>query len=103
LGQLSTDPVKLLSTSLNFFALENIPGPEPIRIITSMNTHVWITRIIMGMVSLFQATTLRDRYYTLEQRVIILETAIDDIARINANTDNNRLIAGITDRIRHHE
>jgi hypothetical protein len=57
----------------------------------------------MGMVSLFQATTLRDRYYTLEQRVIILETAIDDIARINANTDNNRLIAGITDRIQHHE
>ena len=67
---------------------------------TSMNTHVWITRIIMGLVSLFQATTLRDRYYTLEQRVVILETAIDDIARINANTDKNKLITGITDRIR---
>jgi len=57
----------------------------------------------MGMVSLFQATTLRDRYYTLEQRVIILETAIADIARINTNTDNNKLIKGITDRTQHHE
>ena len=65
-----------------------------------MNTHVWISRVIMAMVSLFQATTLRDRYYTLEQRVIILETAIDDIARINANSDNNQLIKGITDRLR---
>jgi hypothetical protein len=54
----------------------------------------------MALVSVFQATTLRERYYTLEQRVIILETAIDDIARINTNTDNNKLIKGITDRIR---
>ena len=67
---------------------------------TSMNTHVWITRIVMGLVSLFQATTLRDRYYTLEQRVVILETAIDDIARINSNSAKDPLITGITDRIR---
>ena len=54
----------------------------------------------MGLVSLFQATTLRERYYTLEQRVIILETAIDDIARINSNNSCDPLIKGITDRIR---
>lgn len=61
-----------------------------------MNTHVWITRIIMGLVSLFQATSLRDRYYTLEQRNTILEVAIDDIERINANSANpNALISGI--------
>jgi len=68
-----------------------------------MNTHVWITRIIMGMVSLFQATSLRHRYYTLEQRVVILETAIADIARINSNGARDPLIMGITDRIQHHE
>ena len=57
----------------------------------------------MGAISLFQATTLRDRYYTLEQRVVILETAIDDIARINSNNAKDPLIKGITDRIQHHE
>ena len=53
----------------------------------------------MGLVSLFQATTLRDRYYTALERITILETAIDDIARINAAADNNKLIKGITDRV----
>ena len=55
------------------------------------------------MVSLFQATSLRHRYYTLEQRVVILETAIADIARINSNGARDPLIMGITDRIQHHE
>jgi hypothetical protein len=54
----------------------------------------------MGMVSLFQATTLRDRYYTLEQRVELLETAIDDIARINSAGARDPLIKGITDRLK---
>ena len=65
-----------------------------------MNTHVWITRIIMGLVSLFQATSLRDRYYTLQERNTILETAIDDIARINRASSQNALITGITDRVK---
>jgi len=65
-----------------------------------MNSHIWLTRIIMGMVSLFQATTLRDRYYTLEQRVELLETAIDDIARINSAGARDPLIKGITDRLK---
>ena len=65
-----------------------------------MNTHMWITRILMGLISLFQATTLRDRYYTLQERNVILETAIDDIARINAANSNDPLIKGITDRLR---
>ena len=64
-----------------------------------MNTHLWITRIIMGLVSLFQATSLRDRYYTLQERNTILETAIDDIARINHAGPRNALINGITARV----
>ena len=69
-----------------------------------MNTHVWITRIIMGLVSLFQATSLRDRYYTALNRLEILETAIDDINRISAsrveNSERHRLIKGICERVR---
>ena len=57
----------------------------------------------MALVSVFQATTLRERYYTLQERVTILETAIDDIARINSNNSRDPLITGITDRIQHHE
>ena len=65
-----------------------------------MNTHIWLTKLIAGIISIFQASTLRDRYYTAINRIEILETAIDDIARINTTTDNNKLIKGITDRIR---
>ena len=54
----------------------------------------------MGLVSLFQATTLRERYYTLQERNNILETAIDDIARINRASSQNALITGITDRVK---
>ena len=65
-----------------------------------MNTHVWLAKLISALVSIFQASTLRDRYYTLEQRAEILETAIDDIARINSASAGNVLIKGITDRIK---
>ena len=68
-----------------------------------MNTHVWITRIIMGLVSLFQATSLRDRYYTALNRLEILETAIDDINRISASrveqSERHKLIKGICERV----
>ena len=56
------------------------------------------------MISIFQAASLRDRYYSAEQRIEILETALDDIARISAsrtdNSERHRLIAGICSRVR---
>ena len=71
---------------------------------TSMNTHVWLTRIITGMISIFQASTLRDRLYTAKNRIEILELAIEDIERISASrvdsSERHRLIAGICDRVR---
>lgn len=61
-----------------------------------MNTHIWLSRILTGLISLFQATTLRDRYYTLEQEHELYSVALDDIARINSNSANpNRLISNI--------
>jgi hypothetical protein len=54
----------------------------------------------MGLISLFQATSLRDRYYTLQERNTLLSIAIDDIARINSNGAKDPLIKGITDRFK---
>jgi hypothetical protein len=66
-----------------------------------MNTHIWLSKILTGLISIGQASTLRDRYYSAEQRIEILVTALDDIARINANSaDPNSLIAGICDRVK---
>jgi len=65
-----------------------------------MNTHIWLTRLIGGLISIFQASTLRDRYYTALNRVDTLEVAIEDIERINANSANpNALISGICSRV----
>ena len=66
-----------------------------------MNLHLWLPRLLTGLISVFQASTLRDRYYTLEQRVVILEVAIEDIERINAaSAQPNRLISGICSNVR---
>ena len=68
-----------------------------------MNTHIWLVKLLAGLVSIFQASTLRDRYYTALNRVEILETALDDIARISAsrveNSERLSLIKGICDRV----
>jgi hypothetical protein len=68
-----------------------------------MNTHIYIVKILAGLVSIFQASTLRDRYYSAVNRVEILETALEDIARISAsrveNSERHRLIKGICDRV----
>jgi len=66
-----------------------------------MNTHIWISKLLTAIISIFQASTLRDRYYTLEQQCEILYVAIEDIERINANSANpNALIAGIVTNCR---
>ena len=58
--------------------------------------HTVIPVLLSRILSLLQASTLRERYYTLEQRVEILNIAIDDIERINSNSSNpNPLIARI--------
>ena len=76
-----------------------------------MNTHIWlstiVSKLILTVVSLFQGQTLRERYYAQQERIVILETAIDDIARISASraeqSDRHKLIIGIVDRIKNHE
>jgi hypothetical protein len=61
----------------------------------------WIPIIISRVISLLQASSLRERYYTLVNRVELLELAMEDIERINANSSTpNALIAGICTHIR---
>jgi len=68
-----------------------------------MNTHLWISRIIAGLVSIVQASSLRDRYYTALNRIEILETALEDIERISASrvdsSERHKLIKGICERV----
>lgn len=65
-------------------------------------TH--IPKIISGIMSLLQATKLRNRVYAMEDRLDILEVAIEDIERINANSSNpNPLITTVCSNVRLHE
>jgi hypothetical protein len=47
---------------------------------------------------------MRERYYLQQQRIEILETALDDILRISASrvdvSERHKLIKGICDRTR---
>ena len=66
--------------------------------------HTHIPRIISGILSLIQATKLRNRVYAMEDRLDILEVAIEDIKRINANSDTpNQLISNVISNVQKHE
>ena len=65
--------------------------------------HTHLPRIISGILSLLQATKLRNRVYAMEDRLDILEVAIEDIERINSRSDSpNILITSICQRVREH-
>ncbi len=65
--------------------------------------HTHIPRIISGLLSLLQATKLRNRVYAMEDRLDILEVAIEDIARINANSAApNPLIDNVIANVEQH-
>jgi len=69
---------------------------EPFLTLYTMDAHLIIPRLIAALLSLLDMANLRNRVYTLEQRVSQLELAIEDIERINANaTSPNPLIKGI--------
>ena len=65
--------------------------------------HTHIPRIVSGILSILQATKLRNRVYAMEDRLDILEIAIEDIERINSNSSNpNPLISNICDNVHKH-
>lgn len=64
----------------------------------------YLPRIVSGILSILQATGLRNRVYAMEDRLDILETAIEDIERINANSANpNALVSGIVTNVKAHQ
>ena len=66
--------------------------------------HTHLPRIISGILSLLQATKLRNRVYAMEDRLDILEVAMEDIERINSNNPNpNPLIANIISNVKKHD
>ncbi len=65
-------------------------------------TH--IPRLVSAVLSLIQSSRLRNRVYAMEDRLDILETAIEDIERINSrSTVPNPLISKICASVREHE
>ena len=66
--------------------------------------HTHLPRIISGILSLLQATKLRNRVYAMEDRLDILEVAMEDIERINSNSSvPNPLIANIISNVKKHD
>jgi hypothetical protein len=67
--------------------------------------HTYLPRAISAVLSIVQSTGLRNRVYAMEDRLDILEVAIEDIARINAHSpEPNPLITNIVANVqRHHE
>lgn len=63
-----------------------------------------LPKLIGSLLSILQATSLRNRVYAMEDRLDILEVAVQDIERINSNArDPNPLISSICSNVRQHE
>lgn len=58
-----------------------------------------LPRLITWLLSIAQSASLRDQVYTQRERIEILETALEDIARISNSrvtvSERHRLIANI--------
>lgn len=66
--------------------------------------HTHIPRIISAVLSLLQTTGLRNRVYAMEDRLDILEVAIEDIERINSNSKHpDPLISNIIANVQNHK
>jgi len=61
-----------------------------------VDSHTILARVITALLSVIDASNLRNRAYLAEQRVELLTLALEDIARINSNSSTpNALIDSI--------
>lgn len=66
--------------------------------------HTYIPRLLGAILSLLAATNLRNRVYAMEDRLDILEVALEDIERINTNSlAPNPLITKVCQGVRQHQ
>lgn len=65
--------------------------------------HNYIPRLLGAILSVVQSTGLRNRVYAMEDRLDVLEVAIEDIQRINSNSPTpNPLITTVCATVRQH-
>ena len=65
--------------------------------------HNYIPRLLSAILSILQSTGLRNRVYAMEDRLDVLEVAIEDIERINRNSEYpNPLITNVCHNVRQH-
>lgn len=63
----------------------------------------YIPRLLSAILSIIQSTGLRNRVYAMEDRLDVLEVAIEDIERINRNSEHpNPLITTVCANVRQH-
>jgi len=95
----------VLSVSASTGLRPNSHRSHPLAVLyTSMLLHTHLPRLISSILSLLQATGLRNRVYAMEDRLDILEVAVEDIERINANSPKpNPLITSICSNVRKHK
>lgn len=64
-----------------------------------MDHYVFLARLVSAVLSWLDAANLRNQMYVQKERIEILETALEDINRINCDDNTGeskqRLIAGI--------
>ena len=69
-----------------------------------MNTHLILPKLLAAIMSLLDSANLRNRVYAQAHHIEILETALEDIARISASrvdaSERLKLIDGICTRVR---
>ena len=67
--------------------------------------HLLLPKLISAILSFLDATNLRNRVYQQQERIEILETALEDIARISASrveqSERHRLIVNIVNNTKH--
>lgn len=64
--------------------------------------HTHLPRLISAVLSIVQATNLRNRVYAMEDRLDILEVAVEDIERVNRAGANDPIIANIIANVQKH-
>jgi Tfp pilus assembly protein PilN len=66
-----------------------------------MDHYAVLARLVSAVLSWLDAANLRNQMYSQRERIEILETALEDIDRINASTadpeQRQQLIAGVVD------
>ena len=66
-----------------------------------MDQYAVLARLVSAVLSWLDSANLRNQMYSQRERIEILETALEDIDRINASTASSeqrqQLIAGVVD------